>query len=788
MKLKHTKFFLFLSLLVVMLCVLSLTTFAAGSETATETGYHKMPGYTEYSVSAEGLPDNSTVILGCYKGSKIVFVAPQSYVTGGILYFNIPDSVEYDTVKIFSIEKISTMSFSGQAEILSAPDELVTINELVISNASELIRNSAVSDGVVTLEYYETKTSYNTTSLSFAAANKVTLYVNNVKIGTLDTATAVEQFEYLESGVYSNVTLWDTDKDGAYDEIYIVDYVYGIVEEIDTEYECILTTDGSVYELSKEDTKDGFVYTIHKNGEVVGIDALETGDLLNIVIGDLSADVSRASFVEIFVTNHVIDSKVSSAGWLGQNVYEINSVDYYVAPGAMCVSLQPGDTGKFYITIDGYIYDVLFENTMRENYAFIMDVGDNPGAFGTTWEIKLLDKNGNVRVMPVQSTLYVTIGDTKRQYNGAALDAEMDRIENLALNTYEASDAFGGETTREDAVAAISSTFAERLITFKEDNGEITELAFSSPEAGYRDFNVRELQGAYSDKTGYLDGIELTEKTVFFNIPINNAIHEVQTGFGSCYELDHDMIQLCDQNSLVSGNVYSGYLYNIDVNNAAGAVMLTCELGFSGNKNALAVIADMRIGFNKEGNLAMLLRIWQGGEYKSLAVSDTYIGFDFYDASVGDVFQYTTDMNGEIKNAEIIYDYANQTLVTTGDSNNISYAVGLVTRNTNKVISIAYDSGTYDYAWDLPAGCTNILCNPYRMGMVNGYRPYSGTSYLTAYRTDTAGKFTTDPYIAVLRMEDGVVVDVVAYQYNHTELESWRDTEVEFIASVNGGI
>lgn len=706
----------------------------------------------------------------------------------------------------YTVDAYVTLNDNNKLEIVAMVPVTAAGTELVIENAKEVINVADVTGSTVSFEYEDENGKDRTPDIAATA----TIFVNNMLIGDLSgagyAADAETEFEALASGAYPSVTLLDSDDDGVYDKIYMVAYIYGIVEEVDVDYEVITTTDGAAYELSEDDTQDGFVYTIYKDGAEIAISDLVAGDLLNIVIGDdniAAPDVADATFVDIYVTNNTIESSVSSVAGNGTTVpykYIIDGEEYYTAATAMCGDLDPADTGIFYITIDGYIYDVDFTSTYSDNYGFILETGMNAGAFGNVWQIKILDKTNTVRVIPVKSTSLFTStdgGNTKNQFKDAALDAEMTRISNLFTNTHEVADAGTTAATlatdKAAAISAISANLSDRLVTFKEVNGEITELVFAYG-TGVRDYNVASLSGAYSAKTGRLAGKELLDSTVLFNIPFDRAVEKsdiVVSGTPKdLYTLNIDLVQVYAQAGLVTGDSYNGYVYNVDSNNAIGAAVLTDDMGFAGDANALAVITSVSTGLDAAGNSATVLTFIQAGETKSLAISDTYVGdAALASATAGDVFQYTENAAGEIGNATVIYDFETMTILEAGDIDDIAYVAGLVTENTGKVVGLVDSNGADTYAWDLEDGCTNVLFNVARAGKANAFNAKSGTSYIRAYKVDGSNNFTTDAYVAVVRMDEGVIVDVVAYLYAEEYLTAAAqdaiDTDTEFIAAIN---
>jgi len=715
----------------------------------------------------------------------------------------------------YTVDAYIILNESGKLEVVAMVPVTASGTELVIENAKEAI-NVADWDGTdLTFEYEDENGKERTPDI----AENAVVYVNNIVVGAINAnATAESYFEALETGAYPSVTLLDSNDDGVYDKIYMTKYVYGIVEEVDADYEVIETTANDVFELSEDDTKDGFVYTIYKDGEEIAISDLVAGDMLNIVIGDASSniayatfdDVSNATFADIYVTNNTIESSVSSVGGQGTSAdpwrYMIDGEEYYTAATAMCGTLDPADTGIFYITIDGYIYDVDFTSTHSDNYGFILEMGKTNTAFGTTWQIKLLDKTNTVKTLNVKDTLFVTIDKDvtgspltvtpvaydRRQFK--ATDGKLNPImEEIRSYTYGTS------------AANAASKLGKRMVTFKEVNGEITELVFATAYAPstVRDFNVTSAGPQYyNGKAGRLGNMEMLDSSVLFFAPDAAAAYAMTAdadndGTDDSYELDVDKVQVYAQSGLKDTQNYTGMLYNVDANRAFGAALITAGMTFAGDANALAVITSVSKGLDAAGNSTTVLTLMQSGETKSIAVSDQYSdAFDVTNADPGDVIQYTLNASEEINKIEAVYDISAKQLMKTGTANDIEFKMGVVTENTGKVIALdqkdvpaglitpSNPSNDAVLAWDLADDCTNVLYNTDRAGKANAFNAKSGTAYIRAYKADAStDAFTTDAYVAVVRMVDGVVVDVVAYQYAEDTLQTYVDattTAAEF--------
>ncbi len=678
----------------------------------------------------------------------------------------------------YTVNAYIMLNDDNKLEVVAMVPDARVSDELVIENARELVEVSEKKDGKYYFEYLEDADANRATEVDMADA--ITVYYNDKEV----TSGADAKFANIAKGDYASVTLLDSNGDGYYDKVYLTNYVYGIVEEVNADLEIITTTAGRSYRLGENSTSETFVYTIYKDGAEIGLEDLAAGDMLNIVIGDEKNNIKDATFADIYVTNNVIESSVSSKSG---DRYVIDGEDYYLASNNMVDELAPGDAGSFYITIDGYIYDADFTSTYSDNYAFILNIASVDSGWGQSWEIKLIDKNNSVMTLPVKSTVYVTDASDKREPLKDSDGTQDTYFEKLAAKVHV-----------KDADAA-NHNIRDRFVTFKESDGEISELVFAKDAASAKDRefaykNIKASAENYNAKTGLLAGFEIADSTVIFNVPVSGAeatVADKTKGYGDGYYLlNEDRIQVYSMDNLSEEETYSGFAYNVDKNEVPGALVLTHDPGFAGHVNSLAVVRSISTGLNAAGDVTDVVTFWQGTEAASLAVAkEGFIGTNLFDAdkiTVGDVFQYTVNADGEINGVDLIYDIDTTTLVVdTAKNPKITYSLGLVTNNTDRRVTISNADET-DVA--LPWGDleTCVLVNAKRLATTSktAIAGYEDPYFLTKLDTEEVDEkeiFGSDAYVVVVRSYDNEVVDVVAYEYDMSEEDVVVD---DFVATL----
>ncbi len=672
----------------------------------------------------------------------------------------------------YTVNAYVTYNEDGENEILAIVPDTKSIEVITIDNIGAAVDEFSVAtvgtDKVVTFEYWENADDNKTTTVKFADATAVEVYLNGKTAGVIDGG--VDTLGELDD--YNTVTLLVNKADGLVSKMMLTKYEYAIVEEIDADTMVLSCAGSNEYTLNPEDHDDDFVCNIYKDGELVTFADIAEGDMLNIVADAASSE--DWTFADIYVTNEVIEASVDETRIEnGEAVYTIDGNDYTLADGALIGGLKAGASGVFYLTIDGYIYDADLTRATTGNYAFIVDIAKDEGSFGSVWQIKLLTKDNEKVTMDIKASgvrLTAPAGILDKAYDSenvkeAAQDAPFAAIRAL-IKTWNSG------TSTWDPVTVDPDYLYKRFVTFKDNGSEITELTFATNTSSDKVFNYDDVADAskYNDKTNRFAGLSLLDNTVIFNAPVEaGAINE-------------DKIQVYTVSSLDADASYNGFVFDVDADRAIGAALITNSMGFAGKANALAVARSTSVGLDAAGNSANIINFFQAGELKSLAeANEGYIGaYDYADLSAGDVFQYTTNAAGEINDLDIVLDvqdevvdgsgvvtteaYSKAKLLKTSDGTTVEYSVGVVTDITGAYIDLATGDS---YGWDLDANGTNVLFDTTK-AIRNAFKGYSSTSYIKKAKVESS-KYTSDYYVVLVKADDGVVVEVVTYKYAEVE-------------------
>lgn len=674
----------------------------------------------------------------------------------------------------YTVNAYLTVNADGELEVIALVPDMKSIETMTFEKPVTEISTVSVASATAApvFSYWEND---RLKDAKMAPANTVGVYVNGVYNNTIDNFIVGD----INNGTYSSVTLLGSKATGLYNKIMLTQYEYAMVESVDTEL-AIITTDKGDLTLNEDEVKDEFIYSIIKNGAAIELADIAEGDILNI-ISDNATDFTVANFADIYVSNETIEATVSQFN-PSTFEYTIDGAEYEVANGAAVGSLNAGDAGIFYLTIDGYLYDAELTKGFSGNYAFVIDMALDTSSFGQTWQVKMLTKDNTIVTYDVKNNVKIDGVVKKNDACTGSAGCVCDQC--AALATLKAAVDTPDPATADD-----------RLIAYNLSGDEISVIDFAAAWNGSndRDFNVTSLSGKYNNRTERLDTYNLLSGTVVFNAPFE----AVPSASPAAYTLDENKVQVYTVSGLEDDQTYTGFVFDVDSDMAIGATLITSNMGFAGKANALAVVKSVSTGLDAAGNSADIVNFFQAGEMKSLAVTnDAFVGGS-YSLSAGDIIQYTTNAAGEINNLVTIFDMEEAsapsaspvTVAYNGgviDASNdvagkIEYHVGVVEGISSKFVTLNNNYANKTLGWDLDANGTNVLFDVAKASanVNNAFAAKSGIGYIREAK-DTAGTYTTDVYVAVVKVDDGAVVEVVTYKYDKATAGTTSAFEAKF--------
>ncbi len=589
---------------------------------------------------------------------------------------------------------------AGFKTIISAT---VKDTETIEIDASQIVNNSKYS-----IDYYRTEDAERTTSANIAA-NSIVVY--NDKLYGSDKATSTFDAYCTAKGSAAmpsigKVKLLDRDGDNAYDIVFINSYDAWVVSAVSTANESV--TDNVLREKldAAEKTitlkKSDNVKIVDASGNEVGFSAIKKGSVLSV-------QKDNHGGVTAVVTNNAVSGKI--AGTNSKKGITINGKDYKnskQAPweayavksldgtktGSTLTAPQYGDSGKFYLDIDGNIlaYDKT-EAVTTQYYGYIIDASrKSEDGFDETLRVNISTKSS-----PTGKIYTIT---TKTKINNAP-------VTDLATA---------------EAVFKSGSTFIPQGVKFTVAKGnEIEEIITATPQTAGTDIETDKLY-IYKD-TGISASTEWkynsTSKELYLESTPSVKIH---IGSASIINVKGSSAKYkaMSTNDFSRTGTYKVEAFDMTKTGSAKFIIVHDGADNVGEvKGVSPVMVITAIERKTVGeDVKTVLTGYVGKDLKSewaLSVTDSETISNASTLKVGDVVRLGTDTNGDytVKNNHIIFKTEagyRSTAVTQPEGNTPSSIYPKVEKNDSNttVYKVIWGSA---YQYDGESGTRFIMSN-----------------------------------------------------------------------------
>ncbi len=484
-----------------------------------------------------------------------------------------------------------------------------------LTTANEIFANyDAANDKFF---YYATATASRTSELDLA--DSLTVYYNGRELTNVTATGAADLNDLFVNFADKLVFMGEKNKD--FDTIFVTDYEYRQVVEVNEEA-LYIETDGIPVLLDKEDRNDDtFVYYLYDaEGNEIALSDIAEDDILNIVAPLTSAGTKNADaidYLEIYVTSNAVTGSVDEDN--GNGTYVIAGDVYAPAAG---VTLAVGDEGIFFVTIDGQVYDKDTTSAISKNFALLLGSEIESKFNQDSIEIQVFTAEGKIETFKVASTIKVN-GVRKLISDGTA-------------KAYFNSAAFTGLYA--DGVTDV----AGRIFTYKlNSNGELAEISFAGTGYTKTTANVK-----FNKNTSIFNGTFVTANTVLFEAPLTTT---------GAVNVDVDKLKISSFKAMDEDTAYNVAYFVFDNETTEIAAAVYAGEITSGTKFAkLAVVKSVSSVYSAEDNTNVVKYTYvQSGEVKEATVDPDKA---LATMGVGDVFRYTVNADGEINSLVNIYD------------------------------------------------------------------------------------------------------------------------------------
>ncbi len=657
---------LFISMLIILSTFCALPVFADGN---TQIWYEKTGN--DIVVSVENLEaDQAILYCAAYDGGKMVSLTPYlienhtgSYTSKTI---NMTPGYEYkfyvwDTVA-FAKPLCTELAVSARTVVNSGstPDVMDVL----------IVEGSKVVD--IYADEYECEFTYKENiedSVRYAKSvyinSDANIYINSVLQENMD-------FADIEDYIYGHAvfTLTKAKSDKLYQNVYLTSYVYKIVKEVLVEKERILFYEGGSLKLDPEVRDyENFSYNMYDgDGKVITLEDVKEDDVLNILVPGDDYSINEAPSLEIYVTSNVFEGTVTEQ--TGYSRYVIDGKEYFTH----YIDFYLGQSGKFYISIDGKIVGADTSVEINKNFAVVSFAEAIAKMGKSTYELELLTKEGIIESYTLASKVKIYDWDN---YNGCVYsDTTATTLGEKFCNVID---------------MCYSDNVADRVITFKtNENGEISEIRMP----GYTGLYDCEIHGVWDEQFREFDGWQVD------NAPLMIVPYEAFIcTYDGMFTIDEDEVSVTSFNELSDGYEYGARIYMTEEEEEDYRFSFAVS-----NQKIEKSWADVPLSVVKKVSTVLVdgkkfekITFVQSGEIKSL-INESYSN----ELCVGDVFQYALDKNGEIYDMRVVYRFNDEVIIDWDaaelmyEEDGYAYSLGYLADFDGEYIELACDYNTND--------------------------------------------------------------------------------------------
>lgn len=591
----------------------------------------KMMEQVGFGENADYEIGEKTLLANKLNASKIsgqVTATSQSSLTGsssldkdevkiGTEIYSLAEGVDVTTLLGYNVNAyLQEDNYGDNFVILISPAENKNSSLEITADNFEAIGESKI-------EYWKDKDNDKKTTVANLEATPTLIYNGQAEEFKAETVNM--------TGKAGVIKLLDTDRNGKYDIIFITEYKNIVVEEVmPTSGKIIDKYGATTVALDPEDEDLDFI--IEKNGEVVSVSDLNKWDVLSM------AESRDKTIYRIHVINDVVEGKVKEIS--GDYEVSINGNLYKIANNYP-YDIDLSDEGKFYLDIEGKIAAVDATSGISSNYAYLLNAAI-PSTIDDTLQIKMFTKDGE--------TVTLNAAD-KIRFNGKSGYKGAEVLELLKSDGKIVNQLITFEKNSDGKIVSIVTA------TDNTATGAINEDGFTH--------NLTLTDAIYKSATGKLGNVNVTDKTVIFDIPADwKDASDLSVRTVSMFEND---------------TPYDALVFDMSKDYTAGALIVTSTDYQANAASEVAIITNIVASSNADDVVVDKVYLTQGGESKEIFATELGV-LTKEDGKTplqaGDIIQYNTNANGEITTYRILFDISKKTSEFTAnptDDLNIVY-------------------------------------------------------------------------------------------------------------------
>ncbi len=455
-------------------------------------------------------------------------------------------------------------------------------------------------------------------------------------------------------------------KNSEYNKIFVTKYKYAIVDEVVAEDKYIIAAESidGIYDLDLDAESRGeeaFIYNLYDGeGNVIDFADIEEGDVLNIVAP--FGDIEDVLYIDVYVTNDSVEGVITEKrGRSDPYTYIIDGEEY-----DSLTSVDTGDEGIFYLTIDGKIVKKDAASTVAKNFAFLVGIEPDTDFGKNSYTVRLFTADGLVD-LNVASTFKTNVAYTPDDEGTDGIDEEAWALDN-DLVTYKADkngqdpifatgkylDKLLTDTKDADTEDEAKATLDERFFTYKVNAaGDLSEIRFAKDGSDLEVAKGLDLANPqeYLADFASLDDYDVADAPIFVVLVEGTADN---------FAINTDKLAIASFDTIEDETTLKATSFKLANEDALAAVLAVDKVDLGLGKAPLAVVKAIGETLDAKGDRTEALTLLQGGETITVVLDAD----ESFVTDIGDIILYALNAEDEVGELEVIYDYSENALTT----------------------------------------------------------------------------------------------------------------------------
>lgn len=500
--------------------------------------------------------------------------------------------------------------------------------------SSDLFEKITTKNSYKAIEYFKTEGSSKTT---VATLEKDAKLIYNGKSETMSD-DLVDMTD--KSG---KIVLLDTDRNGRYDIVFVMDYYNIVVEEVTSTNKIVDKYGAPTLKLDTED--ENLYFRIMNGVQEIGLSELEEYDVLSV------AESLDKEIYEIEVSRETVSGKISSVSedgfYIGGKLYEV--ADNYEG------TLNLNTEGTFYLDMFGKIAGVDTKTSVSNNYAYLIKAYSDSNTEETT--LRLFTKDGND----------VSLKTTEKiRFNGKSGQAAAKVVKELQQESSTKKQLVTYSTNSDGKVTALNTAVDNS------SNGAVNENKFT--------LNYKLEDAQYNASLKKLDNVRIDSETVIFDIQNDVKDYSIAT------------IEMFEDEQK-----YNVTVYDIGENFVAKAIVVTGAEFMTNAESSVAVVEKVSQATNDDEEVVDRLHAYKDGKKIEINTEEQGILVKNNGKALenGDIIQYKLNANGEIATIRVLMDISEKTTEKQEEPvENLEIIYGKVVKKFQNSVNVTVGEGS----------------------------------------------------------------------------------------------